>query len=335
MQCFNNLVGIRSNCGDTEPESGRYIQDLPLITLKNVDAAITSQNSAKDLLQTIISRASIYMYEDIINRMSPYYRSTSVIEQRDMGYYNKDMQSIAGSSGYLKGVEVKITKYPYLVFHISQISLFTDYSGDVDLLVYDLQQNKLLDTITVTAVADEITLVDVNKSYPTNKQALDLFIGYNSTGINSYKTNLYTLAHSGCRTCSGGGYGSQYCWFYPRKIQASKSKINYNLESSGDSAGLSLTYSLQCTLEPFICSIKNRLSLPLMYRAGMEILNELKASDRLSSVVVFQRKEIDEFYQYFESQYSMTLANVFSNMRLPSDICFERVRTFGSSTILP
>jgi len=337
MSCFDNLIGIRGYCDDPESDSGLYLQDLPMVTLKNADAIVTTQNSGFELLQQLLSRSYNYVIQDAVNMMAPFFRQSSVIEQSVVGYYPEQMLISTGANNYMTGIEVRILEYPYLEFFLSQVTIFCDFTGNVDLKIYDLKQNKLLDTITIAALAGQMVTVDINKTYKTNKQVLDLFIGYDSTGINPYKSNLTSnKTLGGCRSCgSVGSYGNRFVMFYPRKIATASNKIVQNLESVNGTSGLSITYNINCNIEPYLCSIKNRLAMPILHRAGMEIMNELKVSDRLSSVVVFQKKEIEATYQYFEGIYKQGMTNVFGNLQLPKDVCFRCNETYGNGIAMP
>lgn len=344
MSCFDNLIGIRGYC-DTEEspatsDSGLFIQDLPMISFKNADAAVTNQASGFKLLQDKLLFAYNYIVQDAVNLMAPYFRQSSVIEQNVVGYYPENMKLVNGPANYLTGIELRILEWPYLEFYLSQISLFCDKTGNIDIEVWDLRQNKKLDTITVAGIAGQIVTVDVSKVYKSNKQVVDLFIGYNSTGINSYQTNLYSITGvngvGGCRGCGAGrSYGNQYIMFYPRRIATGSNKIMQNLESANGTSGLSITYNLNCNIEPFLCSIKNRLAMPILHRAGMEILRELSVSDRLSTVVVFQKKEIETTMEYFEKEYKQGMANIFGNLKLPKDVCFHCSQIYGNANAIP
>lgn len=337
MPCLDSLIGIRGYCEDTTGDSGLFIQDLPMITFKNADAAVSTEQSGFKFLQDKIKMSGNYLMQDAVNLMAPYFRQSSVLENNVVGFYPENMKLVSGNNSFYQGIEVRIIEYPYIEFFLSQISLFIDKTGSVDIKIFDLKQNKLLDTIPISATAGEIVTIDVNKVYKTNKQVLDIFIGYDSTGINSYQTNLYGInSVSGCRGCGAGrSYGNQFIMFYPRKISTAKSILNMNMESINSTSGLSVTYSLNCNIEPFLCSIKNRMAMPALHRAGMEILRELQVSDRLSTVVVFQKKEIADTMLYFENEYKKGMNNVFANLQLPSDVCFKCNKIFGNGVAIP
>lgn len=330
LTCLENLIGIRSDCGEqTASDSGLYLQDLSFINMKVADAIITNQTSGYDLLKEKLQFAGEYLLNDVINRMSPYFKQNSIIENDISGYYQENRNLMPGIPGTLKGIQLKVREYPYMEAFISTVSLFVDYTGSIDLKVYDLIQGKLIDTISVPVIAGEICTVNVFKSYKTNGQYMNLFFGYDAAGenditINGYQSYVYHSYAGGCLACPGPkSYGNKFVYLYSKSLPASGTPIENSLQSANDTGGLSITYSLNCTLDKFICSIRNRMAMALLHRAGMEILREVKVSTRFNSVVVLHKEEVDNLALFYENEYQKAMDNVFKNLKLPNDICFN------------
>lgn len=326
--CFNNLVGVRTNCGtQTASDSGLYLQNLSFINLKTADAVLTSQDSGIDLLNDKIGMATEYLLNDARSIMFPYFKNKSIIENMNAGYYIDNRTIENGISGSYKGIQLKVSEYPYLSVFLSSLSLFVDYTGSVPIVVIDLIQGKVLDTINVSAVAGEIVNVDIFKKYETNGQILNLFIGYNSSAINSYTSYIYSQGfrgYVGCRDCvAPRSYGNQFVMMYSKSLPISSTKLENDLDSANDTGGLSINYSLQCSLTKWLCRNRDAFAMPLLHRAGMEVLTEVKMSNRLNTLVVLKKDEVDTLYAYFEQEYKKGMDNVFKNLRLPDDICFE------------
>lgn len=325
IACFDNLVGIRTECGEqVASDSGLYIQDLPYINIKTANAVIQNQDDWEEVLQDKIDIAGNYLINDVKSKLAPVFLQKSVIQNQIAGYYQDNKTTSSGIAGTLKGIQLRVWEYPYLDLFISSISIFTDRTGVIPILVYDLIQGKLLDTINITGVAGEIVQVDVNKTYRTNGQAMNLFFGYDSTGINNYTTYLYTQGIAGCRTCPRpNSWGNKYVWMYAKSLPTSAIKVQNSLQSINDTGGLSLVFSLQCSVDKFICQMKNSFAFALMHRAGMEILREVKMSTRMNNIVMLKKDEVDELMGYFETTYNQSMDNILKNLRLPKDICFN------------
>jgi len=328
IDCLNSLVGIRTDCGEQTPsDSGLYIQDLAFINLKVADSIVTTQDSGVALLQSKLAISQNYLVNDIQTKMAPYFKGFSVVQNDIAGYVQDDMNVDAALADTYKGIQLKVVEYPFLSVYISSISLFTDFTGDVDVKIFDLIQNKLLDTITVTSVANEIVTVDIHKEYMTNGQVLNLFIGYDSTGINGYETTVFNQGYSGyvgCKGCSASrNMSNKYALAYSKSIPTTSQIIERNLQSLSHTGGLSITYSLSCSLEKWICQNRNRFAMALLHRWGMEVLKEFSISSRVNALVTLKKDEANNLSQYYEQEYNKAMANCLQNLRLPNDICFE------------
>lgn len=326
--CFDNLVGVKTKCG-TYPESFSklYIQDLPFINLKLADAIVTDQNSGYQLLLDKVNSAAKYVVGDAQTRMNPYFKYHSVIENQVAGYYYDNMPLIDGIDGSLVGMQMKIVEYPYLSVFINSISLFIDQSGEKEIYIYDLTQSKLLDTITITAVANEIVTIDVNKEYFTNGRTLNLFVCYNSTGVNNYQGNVFNPSYPGILGCKGcktnRAYNYRMMWLSQKSVPAGLQKIESNLVPYVSTGGLSLIYTVSCSIGKWMCTNRNRFGMALLHRAGMEVIKEYQVSNRINSLVTLKQDEAQTLYEYFEAEYNKAMDNAMKNLNLPNDICLQ------------
>jgi hypothetical protein len=227
-----------------------------------------------------------------------------------------NLETIDSATGYLIGKQIEIWEGDYLEFFLSRVGLHMTATGNVSVYVYDLIQNKLLDTLTVSAVAGEVSYLDVYKSYKTNGQKLNLFIGY--TYAAGYNT---ILSHNNCSSCTGQVYSNPYIKFSNRRILSASTKIHDNLES-GSEDSLTLQYSVNCTNENFICSIKHLLAEAIWWKAGELLATELRFSKRLNSVINFYMEDHDKLIEAYGAGADKAIANVLQNMVVPDNICF-------------
>ena len=287
------------------------------------DAIIINEESGQQVLQNAIDISTEYLLNDVKTRLFPNFKQRSVLENQVSGYYRDNQVISPAVSGSLKGIQIKIVEWPYLSFNPSSISLMVNYTGDVPVQVWDLIQNKLLDTFTVPAVAGQIVSVNVNKRYLTNGQALNLFIGYDSTGIDGYRSYVWNQGIAGCRACMPTSYGNRFVWTSSRTIPIDSQKNQGNLQSFNDTGGLSVSFSLECAIDSFVCSIRQGLAFSLLHRAAMQILQRVKMSTRVNTKVTLRKEEVDNLYLWFEGEYGKGMDNLFKNLDLPNDICFN------------
>jgi hypothetical protein len=176
MNCLNNLIGIDKTCAGDTPESGMYIQDLPGITIKIADAAVSEEGISGELLiRRKIEFAQNCITNDLRSFMKDRFNILSAIEENTIGYYRKDQLTTAAEAGKLKGFRIQLRERPYLQFNLHRIGLRLTTTINTEVYVYDFQNNILLDTIEVSGVAGEIVYVTINKKYLTNRQNLSLF----------------------------------------------------------------------------------------------------------------------------------------------------------------
>ena len=339
IDCFNNLVGIRTDCGDqVVSDSGYYLQDLPFINLKVADSIVTNQDSGYALMQDKLNIAGNYLVSDVRTRMMPYFKNHSIIDNQILGYHMDNMNLIPSEIGKLKGIQLKVIQYPFLSVYLSSISLFVDTEGPFDVFIYDLTQSKLLDTISIDAVPNEITTVNIHKEYQTNGQALNLFICYDSTYTNSYQTTVFNQVYGGSRGCRGCGtrknIANEYVYAYAKEIPLETQVIQNNLQQSGDTGGLSITYSLSCSLERWICQNRNAFGFALLQRAGVEILRELAMSNRINSIVTLQKDAAAALQVDLMNDYTVAMDNALKNVNIPNDICFSCRNRITTTAIL-
>src|SRR6185369_7861854 len=100
----------------------------------------------------------------------PKFKASSLLDDSRIGHFNDNLKMIAGD-GNLKGINIDLcNSESFLNLFISEMSLQVDKTGDVNILVYDLIQNKLLDTLTIACVANEVSTIYPAKEYYSAKK---------------------------------------------------------------------------------------------------------------------------------------------------------------------
>lgn len=331
LDCLNGLVTVKG-CGSNPTSS--YIQQLPGISIPDIDVSInTDHANAKAFLEEQILFAQEIVIQDVYQHLSLKHELKSFIDNDTVGEYYEQKTTVDAQAAYLTGIRLRIDSTPYLKLFINQIRLFVNTTGDVDILIYDLQQGKLLDTITVEAVAGEIVTTNVNKEYFTQRQRMNLFICYAST-FESYKANVTNgVSGDDCTDCNS--YSNGHVSFFGSKILSASQKTTDNIEGNSGTAGISFGYSLSCSFEEHLCNIRNLLALPLKYKAGELIMQQLKVSKRPNPLVTAYKGDNDELMGYYNGEYNKHMKALLKNMKLPSSACFECKPQSKSVLVLP
>ncbi len=325
MDCLDNLIGIGRREGSTS-ESGLYLEDIG-ITVEDANA-INDQRfvSGNALLSNVISFTQIEFENDFKTQLRDtqsqrkVFAASSVLGNGVAGYYKDNLPTLAADATKYRGITTRITQYPYISFHIGEVSLFTQATGSIDVLIYDVLENKLLDTIAVTTVAGEVSSEVVNKTYYSKKQILQIAFLYDASNA-AYESDLSKTV--GCRTCNKY-YSDGFCQFQAVEFEQANPIIRSNIQSpTGGTAGLSVQYSLNCDIEPFICSIKNQLANAFLYKCGVNFMREWINSHRINATNKISLETLDERQQYYMGQYSDLMNNLISGIDIPNDRCFK------------
>lgn len=316
MECLDGLIGIRGKCSTDSPDSLLYINDLPGLSIKDVDASLNSESaSAVELIEQKIQEAGELVITRLQTLLLPKFKGDSLISNGVVGFVKDNQETIETATGYLVGKHIEISEGAYKELFISKVGIHAVATGNVSVVVWDLVQNKLLDTMVVTCVAGEVSYLDVFKTYRGQGQRISLFIGYAYTA--SYKT---TLSLNNCTSCTGQVYSNPHITFANRKILSSDTKIKENLTSGED--GLIIQYSVNCTFTPFVCSIKHLMAPAIRWKAGELLAMEMVYSKRNNSYITIYAEDNAELLKAYSVSFETEINNIFQNMRLPNNECY-------------
>lgn len=320
MGCLSNTIGIRSDCDTTAPDSGLYINDLPGISLNFVDATINEEYaSGKDLINKKIALAEEQIKNEVYTYFNDKVYAESLIDNNRLGEYQENLQLVSSQSGKWKGIKIDLDKSGYTKLFISSISLFLASAITTDVKIFNLITGKELASKSVTTVADEPTAVTFNQEIQTERQPTVIFIAYDSGVADSRKTILSnTRYYNECSECC---YSNAVFTATSGTIDKNKDLISDNLVSENNTGGLSVEYSVYCTLDNFVCNHSRLLALPLMYKVGEMLATEAMHSDRVNSYINIDDNE--GLADYMEKQYDKRMKHVLGRMRTPNDICFH------------
>jgi hypothetical protein len=323
MSCLDNIIGIDKRCSPETPSSGMYIQDLPGVTVKLADMAADEETeSGVSLINQKITYAKDQILQDVREFLLPYMKVNSVLENDTVGYYHDNLETVAADVGYKKGIQIKIDHYPYLEFYINSIKLQSATSGATSIYIYNLVTGMLLDTISITTVADVPTEVTVQKAYKTDKQKLNLFIAIDGAAT-TYKSSLsYGQISANCTSCTGG-YRNSYAVFNNIMISNASALIESNKRATTYTSGLSVNYSINCSVENFVCNMSNLFAWPILQKTGAELMRELMYSRRLNSIIVIDKTMNEKLREEFDAEYVKSMDRILKNISIPDDVCFK------------
>lgn len=318
MACFDDLINIRGLCEQGESKSSIWLDDIG-ITVADLEAFMTGDYD--DAGEYFLSRYNFAVKEieaTIYNHFSGRYRATSLVDATRLGVYSENLTQIAG--GDCRGIQLQFDPdKSFFEFCVGEISLYLTTSQDVIVEVWDLRQNKLLDSLTIAAVANEITTGYLHKNYPASSEPMNLFIGYNAAGLASYKSLITSGLCCGKTSCSNSYLSSQ-------GVSITGSKLQANVTGLSDTAGLSLMYSLSCDHSSWICAHGRKFALTLAYKTASIMVSDAlynTGGERATNHHTINREELEKRYNFYRGKYNSHITDALSNMRLPQNRCFE------------
>jgi len=335
--CLDNLIGINNQCSTVTPQSGLFMQDLPLISIELANAGVKEESDGVQLMNDVIDFAEERMLQDFRTFMQPFARQKSIIQNDTIGFYTPDLQPVALEANLYKGLRVELDERPYLSLHVKSVKVLLDTSLTTVVRVFDLLTGVQLSTHSVTTVANVPTEIFINQTYFTDKQDLHLFFAIDSGLAGTFETNVHSnqLTNAGgCRGCRAT-VETPYAQFEGFSIPQASVAIDDNLTSIQGSNGLSMNYSVQCNIDPFLCNVSNLLGWPLVNLAGAELLRRLQYSDRLNSYVTVLADDVEALRKELMDDYTQSMNDILDNMQIPRDICFDCNETIKNVITIP
>lgn len=331
MACFDNLVALKELCNSVTPVSGIYLNDVG-VDLNLVNSVITKEfASPQEFVDSKLNLAITTIKSEIYNKYASHIKTRSVVENARVGYTVSNLVSVTGGGN--RGIFLQVyNNANFFELEISQLNLHTNFTGTIPVFIYDLDQNVLLDTVNVTSVAGEISVNYPHLKYTADKKYLNLWIGYDATGINSYKT---TAIKNQC--C--GKYCNTNSYVRAKGVTATAPFVEENLTQIQDTAGMSIVYSLTCDPYGWMCSIAQLLSLAIAYKAASEIFKTAvlqTPQSRTNNATTVNYELMEKNYNYYERKYVEALESVTKRVNLPCDsICFECSPPARTTVTLP
>jgi len=316
MACFDNILALKETC-TSDTTSGYYLNDFG-VNKKEIEAIITSEY---DNVQNFVDEKIRFNVDIITNDVVNHFRQVrakTLVQSHRVGIFNKNKVVTAGGDN--RGIHLNVCNTDnFLDVYISEISLLTDFTGTIPVNVYDLTQGKLLDTISVASTAGEVSTAFAHKTYKTSKQGIDLFLAYDTTGINSYKTTIRSGICCGNYTCSNSYVTS-------KGAKVVSTFTNENLVNLPDTAGLSVLYSVNCDNKGWLCTYLKQIALAVGYKVCSDIMRmgaTVSPTTRTNNSTTLNKDNLMERFDWYELKYRETMTNILGNIFLPTDnVCF-------------
>lgn len=319
IACLENKVDLRI-CG--EPiEDVFYLDDLPGITVKRVNAAASEeQETVSGVMKAVKRNASRRILQDL--NIAQQYWSPQTIKVGAAGFYNGVFTPQTPAAGW-RGVSIQSYSSRYSGLYVKTISYFATAPGALEILVYDPDAGMQVNSFTWNVLAGHNTLVH-NTSYAIAGSARRLLFLYDSALHVPTLTPLYEGCNCGL-DCTMGGCCGYHCGQY--RIAGIESEnslpIAANLKETNYSYGLRIDFDIRCMLEMYVCANENSFLDAYINLCAMLLLQEIRHSDRLNRYVVLGMDKKIELEKQYREQYEASLLRLKDVQFLGDKCCYQ------------
>lgn len=325
MTCLEDYVGIQG-CSATTPDSGKYVNDLPGIQLKDIDEiANDEQLNYNGVWTEVQARAIARFRTDFISRYSKKYKLKQVQKTIDFGRKIDAATTTVAAAKYrgftieLDHEEDQYVNSNLQAIYVQSVAIYLSGSFNFNIKIIDLDTETVLKTLAVTGVSGW-NLKNINETYLSKR----ILIAYDATLVTGVELDISDFKLSNYCNCSGELHGVQ---------TASLADLT---TTEGDSTfGLTGIFSIRCTFDNVVCNNKELFARAWQFCLGYELMIERLFSSRVNRWVITDHKKSlelrDYFFKEYESELDLIVDTVNLNLNDSCIDCNEDIR-FISST---
>jgi hypothetical protein len=304
LECLQNLVGYNNRCPSDEfMESINQLEGMQLSMIDKITS--DEYKSAVDLINTKIALSIKQIETDVIIALREKMEIDTTVYNGRAGWIQTPLVLDPALPIY-KGIYVNEYNMENQSIFIDSLSLITDYTGNVEVKLFNCLTGQQIDSAIVPCVAGVQASKQVNWVLTPTNHNIYYFIGYDATLVDAYQTQGYDRG------------------MYSQTIALDVPIIYDNFRNSSlGSGGLGLIYSISCSLHPFICSNKPFLKMPLLYLCALNIVKEALVTRRLSSVGLTHKEQLKIMEVEFEGKYKQYMNAFVQGCKIPVDRCFK------------
>ena len=320
MNCFQGYIGVGLHCQTDESLSGKYLTDLPGVSLQNIDAAANEeQGSFIGVFADVEKRAMSRITKDILVHLkSQYNLKKSVATYSTGGDIGGSVPALSKKHGV--NVYTYFDDSELIRLHVGKVSLYALEAKETTLYIYSGINLLWSKTFTTVVGWNEVL---VNKSF----DATDIIIAYDDTLFDNIPTLVFEEDTCGCaiEICNN-------CDIFKRGVSFENIGIfNYGY----DTKGLKAEVSIRCAYESIICANIDIYADAYLYALGVELMRERLYSDRVNRFTTIDRKKAQELIELFTQDYTDFLQTANNTVSLKDDACVECLESSGYKYMLP
>lgn len=298
--CLEDFIGVK--CLTTNPKSGLWINDLPGINLRYAADIVDSDGSSGlQFLKEKIDYATKLVVQELNAIALPYFRLNGLVDQIEAGVW-KDNSYMNYPAGY-KGVQIKASRGRLLRIRINEVKLKTNNPATpITFKIRDGEHEE-----SYTGITDAEGYYEFIPEYLSKTNQVYVLV---DTDLNSLNKSEVKKG-CGCSTKTS-------------KFLTAVGWDDTFQKTSNTTYGLVVDATAECSYDEFACMVISKLSFPILFKAGMEIVKEAVGTDRLNSITLLDTDKANFLLKDFEEQYnkhSKILADSIPEMMKRIDDC--------------
>lgn len=277
--CLNDFIGVR--CLTTNPTSGLWINDLPGINLRYAADIVDSDGvSGLQFLKEKIDYATKLVVQELNAIALPYFRLNALVDQIEAGVFKNNYQNWSAGQ---RGVRIKSSNGRLLRIRINTVKFKSNNpSTSLDFQIKDGQ-----DVYNYTGTTDVNGYYEFNPEFISKANEVFVTVDSDNNSINR------TEVKQGCG-----------CSTKNTKFLTANGWDGVTGKIANTTFGLVVDATAECSYDEFACMVISKLSFPILFKAGIEIVKEAVGTDRLNSITLLDTDKANFLLKDFEEQYA-------------------------------
>jgi hypothetical protein len=327
LDCFDGLISLDGTCAGN---SGGVmsLQSLDGISESLIKDITGPEDTPASMLAQCEKWARAHMHNEVITHMAPRIIGRTFIDRKHIGEPDDDQELLSGTG--IGGILVEIDqRQSNAVLRIGALGLYADFTGDVNIRIYDLEDGSEVDTYVITVQAGVSLTEDVQIILPAYRKRKAYFITHDLP-------DYY-------RTWTSGSCGSCHMGYYHGGVRVNGARLadglqkkRTNLRISSETSGLMAVITVECDHAQMLCELRNALALPYLYKVGEALMRRgINAFARMNSTTI-NLDQLKENAAFYSGNYNSQMEKTLGKMRLPDDpMCFTCYKNARSVISIP
>lgn len=299
------IIGVRDFKSCDEPEAKLYVNDLPGLSLKGA-ANITPEQfqSGAEFLRNCNIMAARHVFNDFSKEIQQYFDFRNIVESRDLKVFSSTYNAMSDTE---RGLFIRRWRSEAARLYVEHVYIKVKQSGTATIKVIDGCETT---EYTAELVADCIN--EVRLDYKAEEESIKIV--FNQNLFETLECS-YSKSGASCNTCAGGSNKNIYVTGWDGAAESSRCY------------GMGVKVHVQCYEENILCSLIPKMYFLMWYRAGIEVLRERLASNRINHITIFGEEKaqalMKEYQEEYKTNYNILVKGAYQFLKSTKGECIQ------------